>query len=583
MKKKVIACVRSHLILTVALCATVSLGPVSMRAAQSGSPSGQPQDGERELGLPHLRKVGATTQLVVNGRPYLMLAGELHNSSASSSAYMQPIWAKLADDLHLNTVISTVSWELIEPIEGKFDFTSVDNQIRSAQEHRLHLVLIWFGTWKNASDSYVPMWVKKDRQRFQLAMVQGPGTFMGMRFSSLSSFGENTIAADAKAFPTLMRHIREYDTRHTVIMMQVENETGLLGDSRDRSTLAEAAWSKPVPSELTNYLTEHKSSLLPEITAVWGAHGFKTSGRWAEVFGTDPAADEVFMAWFIGRAVGRVAEAGKAELPIPMYVNDWLGPQPGQKLPGQYPSGGPVAGVLDVWRAAAPKLDFFSPDIYVADFQGVCNLYVRSGNPLFIPEARTNIANLFWAVGHELALGYSPFGIEDVVDFNPLASAYATLGELAPMILKYGPEGKVIAVIEGNELSVKHFQEMTGLAINFGGLQSLFSGGHKDQDAQKDLPPAPTGDMQSFTKPQPDKRGFALVIQTAPDAFIIAGSNVLLANSDRLLGTVDEGTFQKGEWLPGRRLNGDETFSGNVVVLSPEAIDIRRIVTYSPQ
>ena len=573
--------VRSNLILVVAGCAIVSLGSHSISAAQSGLPGAQPQHGSRETDLPHLRKVGSTTQLIVNSQPYLMLAGELHNSSASSSTYMQPIWSKLADDLHLNTVISTVSWELIEPTEGTFDFASVDSQIRSAQENRLHLVLIWFGTWKNASASYVPMWVKKDRQRFPPAMLHGPGTFMGMHMLSLSALGENTIAADARAFAALMRHIREYDTQHTVLMMQVENETGLLGDSRDRSALAEAAWSKPVPSELTSYLTEHKHSLLPEVSAVWGAHGFKTSGTWAQVFGTEPAADEVFMAWFIGRAVGRVAEAGKAELPIPMYANDWLGPQPGQKLPGQYPSGGPVAGMLDVWRAAAPKLDFFSPDIYVADFQGVCDLYVRSGNPLFIPEARTNIANLFWAVGHDLALGYSPFGIEDVIHYIPLASAYATLGELAPMILKYGPEGKVSAVIEGNEASVKHFQETTGLAINFGGLQSLLSGGHKDQAAQKDLPPAPTGDMESFTKPEADKRGFALVIQNAPDAFIIAGSKVLLTNSDRQLGTVDEGAFNKGEWVANRRLNGDETFSGNFVMLDPEAINVRKVVTYS--
>ena len=580
--QNLIVCKRSHLTSAAALFTMlVSLGPVSVKAAQAGSPSSQPQTSKHELSVPHLRKVRNATQMVVDGRPYMILAGELHNSSASSASYMEPIWPKLTG-LHLNTVISTVSWELIEPVEGRFDFTSVDSQIRSAQQHGLHLVLIWFATWKNASDSYAPLWVKKDQQRFPPALVHGPGTFMGMRMSSLSSLGENTIAADAKAFAALMRHLREFDTRHTVITMQVENETGLLGDSRDRSALAEAAWSKPVPSKLMNYLTEHKTSLLPELAAIWEAHGSKTSGTWAEVFGTEPAADEVFMAWFIGRAVGRVAEAGKAELPIPMYVNAWLGPQPGQKLPGQYPSGGPVAGMLDVWRAAAPKLDFFSPDIYVADFQGVCNLYVRSGNPLFIPEARTNVANLFWAVGHELALGYSPFGVEDVVDFKPLASAYATLRELAPMILTYAPEGKVMAVIEGNEPSVKQFQQAIGLAIKFGGLQTLFSNGRKGQDTQKDLPPAPT-DMQSFTKPEPDKRGFALVIQTAPDTFIIAGSNVLLTNSDRLLGTVDEGSFRNGEWVPGRRLNGDETFSGNFAVLGSQTINIRRVTTYTPE
>ena len=139
-----------------------------------------------------------------------------------------------------------------------------------------------------------------------------------------------------------------------------------------------------------------------------------------------------------------------------------------------------------------------------------------------------------------------------------------------------------MAVIEGNEASVKQFQHATGLAIKFGGLQILFSNGRKGQDTQKDLPPAPT-DMQSFTKPEPDKRGFALVIQTAPDTFIIAGSNVLLTNSDRLLGTVDESSFRNGEWVPGRRLNGDETFSGNFAVLGSQTINIRRVTTYTPE
>ena len=105
--------------------------------------------------------------------------------------------------------------------------------------------------------------------------------------------------------------------------------------------------------------------------------------------------------------------------------------------------------MLDIWRAAAPKLDFFAPDIYVADFQGICKLQVRSGNPLFIPEARTNVPNLFWAVGHHSALGFSPFGIEDVTDFKPLSAAYAALASLAPLLLKYQPEGKVLAVLRG--------------------------------------------------------------------------------------------------------------------------------------
>ena len=240
--------------------------------------------------IPHLKKVGQTVQMTVDGQPYLILAGELHNSSATSSGYMQPIWARLAV-ARLNTVISTVSWELIEPVEGRFDFSSVDYQIRAAREQRLHLVLIWFGTWKNASSSYAPLWVKRDARRFPMASTKtGTGTFMGLPAEALSAFGDATIAADAQAFRALMRHIREADRQHTVIMMQVENETGLLGDSRDRLALAEVMWSKPVPRELVDYLSQHKDTLLPELSRVWGTNGFKTSGTWAEIFGNDSAA-----------------------------------------------------------------------------------------------------------------------------------------------------------------------------------------------------------------------------------------------------------------------------------------------------
>jgi len=540
-----------------------------------------PKEATPSSPLPALRKAGRAVQMIVDGKPYLMLAGELHNSSASSPAYMRPIWEKLAG-LHLNTVIGTASWELVEPVEGRFDFSAVDSEIAEARRHGMRLVLIWFGTWKNASSSYVPMWVKRDPNRFPVARTKsGKPGFMGLPIDALSPLGEATIAADAKAFRALMRHIREVDPRHTVIMVQVENETGLLGDSRDRSAAAEAAWAKPVPPELMNYLAEHKATLLAELIRVWGTQGFKTSGTWAEVFGTDAFADEIFMAWFVGRDVNKVAEAGKAELAIPMYANAWLGPQPKQDLPGQYPSGGPVTGMLDVWRAAAPKLDLFAPDIYVADFQGVCAGYVRSGNPLFIPEARASLPNLFWAVGHHGALGYSPFGIEDLHDFKPLGAAYETLAGLAPLLLKAQAEGKVTAVIEGNAASVTAFEEATGLGVRFGGLRALFAAPASKKDQQKDLAPAPVTDEDFSIRPAKDARGFALAIETAPHEFVIVGSGLMLTSARAHIGTIDEGRFEDGKWQPGRRLNGDESISGDFVIFGTEIPEVRRVVTYT--
>ena len=492
--------------------------------------------------LPALKKNGAVTQMFVDGKPFLMLAGELHNSSASSIDYMKPIWNHLSE-LNLNTVIGTVNWELLEPEEGKFDFTLVDAQINEARVRNMRLVLIWFATWKNATSTYAPLWVKLDTRRFpRVATKPRPDLRSSissyfaesMPLPNLSAFGEETLAADIKAFRALMSHLREVDTQHTVIMMQVENETGLLADSRDRSPLAEAAWSKPVPRELIDYLVKNKANLLPEMLEVWGARDFKTSGTWPEVFGTSNHADQVFMAWYVGRFVGKVIEGGKAELPLPMYVNAWLGPQPGMDQPGQYPSGGPVARVMDVWRAAAPAADLFAPDIYVPDFKGTCALYTRSGNPFFIPEARADVGNLFWAVGQESAMGFSPFGIEDVKKDNELADAYRFLGNMGPLITKAQAEKRIIGVILEN-----------------------------DKPAVAQL----AGYQLKITSPSKstDTKSFGLVISTAPDEFLIVGSGLFVnftpvSPGPKIaeIGSLDEGVFDKGEWIAGRRLNGDE-------------------------
>ena len=413
-----------------------------------------------------------------------------------------------------------------------------------------------------------PLWVKRDYNRFPRVQSKD-----GVAREELTPLGEQSLAADSKAFRTLMRHIRTVDPQHTVIMMQVENETGKTGDSRDRSPLAEAAWNKPVPSELMNYLSENKTKLLPELTGVWGANGFKTSGTWPEVFGTDAYADEVFMAWHVGRYVGKVAEAGKAELPIPMYVNAWLVQHDGQ-LPGGYPSGGPVSRMHDIWRAAAPKLDLLAPDIYLADFKGVC---ASSGNPLFIPEARASVPNLFWAIGNHAALGYSPFGIESLPEDTPLAAAYKALGGMIPVLTKYQAEGKVVAVVQ--ETSDQQSQ-----TISIGGYRLNFSFGGGGRGAAVAAQPATAGVTQP---PSPPQHSFALVINTSPDEFVVIGQAFsLTAATDSPgpkiagFGSIDEGRYEKGVWTPGRRINGDESGGGNHATLRGQGVGVLKIKLY---
>ncbi len=535
--------------------------------------------------LPQIRQNGAVKQFFVDDKPYIMLAGELHNSSASSVEYMRPIWDKLAA-LHLNTVIATVSWELVEPKEGKFDFSLVDDQINQARQRNMRLVLIWFATWKNAGSSYPPDWVRADPKRFPPMVLKvrpdgGMSTYLAKKAEEqgtgpLSPFGKETVKADAKAFAALMSHIKEVDPQHTVIMMQVENEIGSLGDSRDRSPMADAAWAGPVPADLMKYLTDHKDTLLPEMQEVWGKNGYKTKGSWEEVFGKNEWADEVFMAYYMGRYVNQVVKDGKAQLNLPMYVNAWLGPQPKADLPGQWPSGGPVARMMDIYRAAAPSIDLFAPDIYVPDFKGTCALYARSGNPLFIPEARDEVGNLFFAVGRYSALGWSPFGVEDLNPDGQVAQAYKVLSPLLPQLAEWQAAGKVngILVIDGEKSE----------PVSLGGYKIALSPGMEFG------PPAPKPDsdnklgagvsLESRAMPS-DKRPFAIVVNTAPDEFLFIGSNgdpsftIDSGPGKVIVAAKDEVRYENGKWMSGRRINGDELFGSSLPKLKVGMVKVK--------
>jgi beta-galactosidase GanA len=363
--------------------------------------------GQTVSGIPHLQKQGTATQLIVDGKPFLALSGELGNNSATSLENMQPVWPKLVSG-NLNCVLVALSWAQLEPAEGSFDFALVDGLIQEARRNNLKVVFLWFGSWKNGLSSYAPYWVKSDYTRFPRIRVKG-----GRSIELLSTFGDATRDADARAFGALMRHIREVDgSRHTVVMMQVENEVGVLRDSRDRSAAANQAFDSAVPKQLMDYLEKHKDTLAPELREVWAAHGFKTAGSWEEVFGagkpdsvdmpvqtrTPPLsaeeyqtgwrqlhwpADEIFMAWNYSRYINAVVEAGKKEYTIPMFMNAWL-QQPNMAWPGTYPSGGPLPQVHDVWRAGAPAADLLAPDLYLQYFDEVCTRFTRNANPLFI-------------------------------------------------------------------------------------------------------------------------------------------------------------------------------------------------------
>ena len=510
---------------------------------------------------PHLQRNGRAIQLMVDGAPYIALSGELHNSSPSSPAYMAPIWDHLAK-AGVRTVIGAASWELVEPEEGRYDFTAVDDQIRQAHAHGMRLMLIWFGAYKNAESSYAPSWVRRDATRFPRAQrdpaAKSKGIAAFLNGPVLSVFSDTLVRTDAGAFAALMRHIRQVDHDQTVIMVQVENEVGLLGDSRDRSPLANAAWARPVPADLMAYLAAHRADLRPGLLEAWGRQGFRTSGTWAEVFGSDGAAEEIFMAWSFGRYVDTVAKAGAAEYPLPMYANAWLGPQPNASDPGDYPSGGPVARMMDVWKAAAPTLAVLSPDIYVDDFSGTLSDFHRANNPIFIPEAHFDAGNLFVALGQHDAIAFSPFGVEDGADDNEVFQAYRVLNEMTGEVADAQRDGRI-----------------RGFKVAAGARRQERLGGYDLAITQQ------RGTLGAFGpgtgSAEQANAGYGLVINSGPDEFLVVGRAVSVAftapGAQVEIDSAQEGAFKDGRWTPGRTLNGDERF----FLFPPDGLRIVRI------
>lgn len=523
--------------------------------------------GAQQSAIPHLRKQGTATQLVVDGKPFLILGGELGNSTSSSLEYMRPIWPKLVS-INLNTVLTPVYWELTQPTEGSFDFSLVDGLIQEARKHQLRLVLLWFASWKNSMSCYAPAWVKTNQKRFPRSEDNA-----GRGMEILSPFSEENAEADARAFAALLRHLREMDASdHTVIMVQVENEIGMIPDSRDRSAIADKLYNGAVPAELMKYLSERKDALIPEFREVWASSGFKAAGTWEEVFGHGIRTDEIFMAWHFARYTNRVAERGKSEYPLPMYANAAL-IRPGH-LPGQYPSAGPLPHLMDVWRAGAPKIDFLAPDIYFTNFAEWCRKYQRSGNPLFIPEAILSPlsgVNALYAIGQHDAIGFSPFSIESLQ--NPeeasLARSYAMLTQLAPLILEYQGKGAMAGFLpEGAEQRAPQQARLNGYTLSVTYER-----------------PAPQPSSQGARTTDAPSGG--LVIAVGPDEFIFAGTGMIVTfeadtPGDPTVGILfaQEGKYLNGQWVQGRWLNGDQTHQGRHLRLVPDRFDIQRIKLY---
>jgi len=505
--------------------------------------------------LPHLEHHGDRFALIVDGKPYLVLGAQINNSSAWPTN-LPAAWAT-ADAMHVNTVEAPVYWEQVEPAKGAFDFSNVDLLVTQAREHHFHLVLLWLATWKNGQNHYVPEWIKSDPKTYP--RVENA---YGKLLDVMSPHSAANLDADKTAFSALMRHLKQIDgTQHTVIMVQVENESGSVGSVRDFSPTAQHLFEAEVPTALTR--TMH----LP-------------TGTWQHVFGAD--ADESFNAYSIAHYIDQVAAAGKAEYPLPMYCNVWFAypvhalenrdhPSPGQ----EYPSGGPQQANIGIWKATAPNIDLLAPDFYSDDFtlfKTIAATYARADNPLMVPESQLgpNFGRyFFYALGHG-AIGFAPFGIDRPAmvnePANPLPVApgttiltvpsqnFALLNSIAPEIAQLNLEGKLFTAVEEKNIPARQ-------SIHLPTADAVVSFGF----------PQPDG---AFPPGTPTQQGRVLVAQLGPLDFLVTGfeSSVtftvpaaeLAKNPNQQLEILraEEGTYIDGVWHATRILNGDETDRG---------------------
>ena len=531
--------------------------------------------------IPHIEEKNGHPVLMVEDRPMILIAGEVHNSDSSSPAYMEKIW-DIAGELGMNALLLPASWELLEPEEGRFDFSIPKALIDQARERDMRIVFLWFGSWKNAECMYAPGWVKQDLKRFPRAQIEkgknkagrqvSPSIPVKIPYTSLSYLGEETMRCDARAFAAFMGFLKDYDeAEQTVVAVQVENETGLLGAAREVSDEADARFAAPVPADFAAYMREHTDTMTEEIRdAVLSG---KPEGSWQQVFGQ--AAEELFSAYHVAKFVNTVAAAGKAVYPLPMAANCWLD-KGGE--PGSYPTGGPVEKVHEVWDFCAPNIDLYCPDIYVPQFKAVCDAYTRRGRALFIPESATHsycAPRLVYTLGRYHAMCYSPFGFDDIGKPFSAVQGFLFGVDVSDPALKTPQSFEEYAAF-GHIL-----RQMTPMLAEAYGTERL-----QAVSAETDpvipgpggspftaIPPTMSFDsfrlsvrFQSPMNPRGD--GVCLCLQVGEGECWIVGSACGLTfssadasrpNLDLL--QVEEGRFENGAWIPGRRLNGDETAS----------------------
>lgn len=545
-----------------------------------------------------LQRQGTATQLVVHGMPFLILGGELGNSSAACPQDIERIFPKLKR-MGLNTVLVPAYWELIEPIEGQFDFTLTDKVLQQARLNDLKIIFLWFGAWKNSMSCYAPLWFKENHKKYPRAYTQS-----GKPLEIASAFSEAVYKADQRVFSQWMQHIAMVDKKEgTVIMIQIENEIGMLEDARDYSHEANKAFNAPIPAEFMTYLQKNKKALHPQMLDKWESQGCKKQGNWQEVFGADIYTDEIFMAWHYAKYVEGLAQTARSIYNIPLYVNAAMNSR-GRK-PGEYPSAGPLAHLIDVWHCGAPSIDILAPDLYDNGFTDWVAQYKLHNNPLFIPEIRLtddNSIRAFYIFGEHDAIGISPFSIEDGSDSpkSPLVQSYTQLKELMPLLTKYQGKGLMKGLLFDNEnkeriiidddltVTARHFFTLPWDPRATNGSIWPEGGGILLKLSKNEYVVAGSGIVLEFSKTS-EKQTIEKQKQLGEDGFALGNDQIKTKHHKFKgkrcgIGYVDEVKVDKdGKLHYVRRLNGDQNHQGRHVRIPVGDFKILHVQLYEYQ
>lgn len=542
----------------------------------------------------YLDRTGKNAILMVDGKPFIMLSGELHNSSSSSIEYLNGTWDKLTD-LNLNSVIASASWELVEPEEGHFDFSHVDAIIEGARQHNMKVALIWFGTFKNPFMTYAPYWVKTNPRKYPRA--RDP---QGNDLEHPTLFDDNIIKADKKAYLALLKHIKEVDRNGTIIMIQIGNEPGLRVSTRDCSPSAEKVWKANVPRNIIDYLVANKGTLQPDVELAWKENGYKTSGNWETVFGKSLSTEDgsgrilhltehLFTAYAYARYLEELSSAGKEIHPLPTFTNATGSVNSRGRSLG---NGCSIPDFFDIYRAVAPSLDILAPNSYGQNLDKICEAFAWKGNPILVPESGLSGVRPLYLIGEWDALCFSPFGIDH--DAVRRSEKENDLFRQANSIIQ-NMWGLVTSNLNSDKMrGVYIYQDKPSETIEIGNYSFTFSRRRgfdigaimapvvndsppqgTQATAKTATPAGPPAGVQAPREPSQQRQqqggqerfmAGGLVIQTADNEFYIVGSGI---NADikpkpgvkhRFSGfiSIHEGKFENDKFIPGRLFNGDE-------------------------